>query len=382
MIGKRLIITGVDLMLRISLAADKILRRRRNVVDGLDSVGPPGRPVAPDRQFEELIRLVEQGRLGPLPVSMAKDASASENVNGRKPTEPSVPPEDLAQAAYRARSQDLASRPATRAAMPKAITSLVEWTPAAPNVVWRTPVIHSDRRRASLPPGVRIYAVGDIHGRADLLGRVLAAIEADWSRRPAQQAMTVFIGDYIDRGPASRQAIDLLLQWRQQHETVFLKGNHETFLSRFLADSRTLDSWRLFGGLETLVSYGLKPTINPDRREQVKLADELAAAVPRDHRHFLQTLKLSYDCGDFLFVHAGIRPNVPAQSQTERDLLWIRDEFLSHEQPFERFIVHGHTPEPALELRRNRINIDTGAFATGRLTCIAIEGTTITPLAT
>jgi serine/threonine protein phosphatase 1 len=233
---------------------------------------------------------------------------------------------------------------------------------------------------AALPNGVRMYAVGDIHGRSDLLSRVLRGIDADCRRRPADRPVTVFIGDYIDRGPGSRAVLDLLLRWRRDNEAVFLRGNHETFLTRFLADSRTLDEWRQNGGLETLLSYGLKPTISPDRREQVRLADRLAHAIPPEHLEFLESLDLSFCCGDFLFVHAGVRPGVPIHEQTEDDLLWIREEFLAHERPFERFVVHGHTPVNAPDLRRNRINIDTGAFATGRLTCIVIEGAMIAQL--
>lgn len=248
--------------------------------------------------------------------------------------------------------------------------------------MWPTPLIRDGNQCARLPLGVRVYAVGDIHGRADLLARLLSDIDADCCLRPTERTITVFVGDYIDRGPESRQVLDLLLQWRQDREVVFLKGNHEIFLPRFLADSRTLDSWRPLGGLQTLVSYGLKPTINPGRHEQIRLADELASAIPEDHLKFLEALQLSYGCGDFLFVHAGIRPHVPIHAQAEEDLLWIREEFLSHEQPFERFIVHGHTPARVPDMRPNRINIDTGAFATGRLTCVAIEGSAITPLAT
>lgn len=241
-------------------------------------------------------------------------------------------------------------------------------------MVWNAP---NSRVPAAVPHGVRIYAVGDIHGRSDLLSRVLRGIDADCRRRPADRPITVFIGDYIDRGPDSRAVLDLLLKWRRDNEAVFIRGNHETFLPRFLGDSRTLDSWRQNGGLETLLSYGLKPTISPDRHEQVKLADELADALPREHLEFLESLDLSFSCGDYLFVHAGIRPGVPIQEQTEDDLLWIREEFLAHEQPFERFVVHGHTPVNVPDLRSNRINIDTGAFATGRLTCIVIEGSAI-----
>ena len=233
---------------------------------------------------------------------------------------------------------------------------------------------------AALPNGVRIYAVGDIHGRSDLVSRVLCGIDDDCQRRPVDRPITVFIGDYIDRGPGSRAVLDLLLRWRRDNEAVFLLGNHETFLTRFLADSRTLNEWRQNGGLETLLSYELKPTISPDRREQVRLADQLADAIPPQHLNFLASLDLSFCCGDFLFVHAGVRPGVPIEEQTEDDLLWIREEFLAHEQPFERFVVHGHTPVNAPDLRSNRINIDTGAFATGRLTCIVIEGSAIAQL--
>ncbi len=246
-------------------------------------------------------------------------------------------------------------------------------------MAWRAPA-QPVEVAAAIPHGVRIYAVGDIHGRADLLSSVLRGIEADCRQRPAERPVTVFIGDYIDRGIDSRAVLEMLLEWRSNHEAVFLRGNHETFLPRFLADSRTLDSWRQNGGLETLLSYGLRPTINPDRHEQVRLADQLADALPREHLDFLESLDLSFSCGDFLFVHAGIRPGIPIQQQAEADLLWIRQEFLAHEQPFERFIVHGHTPVNVPDLRANRINIDTGAFATGRLTCIIIEGSGIAQL--
>jgi serine/threonine protein phosphatase 1 len=245
--------------------------------------------------------------------------------------------------------------------------------------VWYAPCTSSPVP-AALPNGVRIYAVGDIHGRSDLVNRVLGGIDDDCQRRPVDRPITVFIGDYIDRGPGSRAVLDLLLRWRRDNEAVFLLGNHETFLTRFLADSRTLNEWRQNGGFETLLSYELKPTISPDRREQVRLADQLADAIPPQHLNFLASLDLSFCCGDFLFVHAGVRPGVPIEEQTEDDLLWIREEFLAHEQPFERFVVHGHTPVNAPDLRSNRINIDTGAFATGRLTCIVIEGSAIAQL--
>ena len=247
--------------------------------------------------------------------------------------------------------------------------------------MWKSHSSSSKRGAAQLPDGVRIYAIGDIHGRADLLEEVLFKIDVDRTSRPsASRVCTVFLGDYIDRGPASREVLDLLLGHERTNETVFLRGNHETFVPRFLGDPAVLDEWRLCGGLETLLSYGLKPSIRPDADEQIALAQELAKCIPKVHLEFLESLDLFFGCGGFLFVHAGIRPGVPIRQQKEEDLLWIREEFLSFEQPFESFVVHGHTPVPLPDLRSNRINIDTGAFATGRLTCIVIEGSAIVPL--
>ena len=205
-------------------------------------------------------------------------------------------------------------------------------------------------------------------------------IDEDWRLYPSRRPIVVFIGDYIDRGPASREVLDLLLGYERTKETIFLKGNHETFVHRFLSKPAVLDEWRLYGGLETLVSYGLKPSINPGVPEQRQLAKELEKSTPERHLEFLDSLNLSFNCGDFLFVHAGIRPGVPIRKQKEEDLLWIREEFLSCEQRFEKFVVHGHTPVRTPDVRSNRINIDTGAFATGRLTCIVIEGAVMVPL--
>src|ERR1700730_7797572 len=252
--------------------------------------------------------------------------------------------------------------------------------PSKGRTVWNSPSLQSERAAARLPDGLRIYAIGDIHGRADPLAALLRQIDVDCTLYPSSRPIVVFIGDYIDRGPASREVLDLLLGCERTREAVFLKGNHETFVHRFLSEPAVLDEWRLYGGLETLVSYGLKPSINPDVREQAKLAKELARTIPKRHLEFLESLNPAFSCGDFLFVHAGIRPGVPIRKQREEDLLWIREEFLSCEQRFEKFVVHGHTPVPTPDFRSNRINIDTGAFATGRLTCIVIESTSIVEL--
>ena len=238
------------------------------------------------------------------------------------------------------------------------------------------------RAPATLPPGIRIYAIGDIHGRADLLRIMLEKVGADQRQRPVDRSILLFIGDYIDRGPSSREVLDVLLECRGTSESVFLKGNHETFISRFLGDPAVLSEWRLWGGLETLLSYRLKPTFSPDERERTRLSEELARAIPIHHRAFLNSLQPSFRCGGFLFAHAGIRPGVPVADQVEKDLLWIREDFLGSEAPFGVFVVHGHTPVRAPEMRSNRLNIDTGAFATGRLTCAIIEGSAIMLLST
>jgi serine/threonine protein phosphatase 1 len=228
-----------------------------------------------------------------------------------------------------------------------------------------------------VPNGIRIYAIGDVHGRADLLARLLSQIELDLALHPASRPITVFLGDYIDRGPASKEVLELLVEWRGAQQAVFLKGNHEDFLLRFLKNPAVLDDWRYCGGLETLISYGLKPPINPTPLEQAELAHGLAGALPATHRAFLGALELFFVCGEFLFVHAGLRPLVPIERQSEDDLLWIREEFLLWEKPFEKLVVHGHTPVHKVDIRPNRINIDTGAFATGRLTCMVFEGADI-----
>ena len=246
--------------------------------------------------------------------------------------------------------------------------------------MWNSRLLQNERPAARLPDGIRIYAIGDIHGRADLLEALLRQIDADCTLYPSSRPIVVFLGDYIDRGPASRQVLDLLLGCQRTKEAVFLRGNHDNFVRRFLSSPAVLDEWRLYGGLETLVSYGLKPSINPGVPEQRQLAKELEKSTPERHLEFLDSLNLSFNCGDFLFVHAGIRPGVSIRKQKEEDLLWIREEFLSCEQRFEKFVVHGHTPVRAPDIRSNRINIDTGAFATGRLTCIVIEGAAIVPL--
>ena len=177
----------------------------------------------------------------------------------------------------------------------------------------------------------------------------------------------------VDRGPDSRGVLDRLVERAKSHELICLKGNHESFLIEFLKNPVVLDAWRQFGGLETLISYGLAPSVRPDAATQMQLAADLERAMPSAHRRFLQNLKLSFTCGDFFFAHAGVRPGTPLAKQREDDVLWIREKFLSCKQEFGKIVIHGHTPVLEPDIRPNRINIDTGAFATGRLTCLILE---------
>jgi serine/threonine protein phosphatase 1 len=233
------------------------------------------------------------------------------------------------------------------------------------------------RKKPRLPEGIRIYAFGDIHGRSDLLQNMLTVIDEDLARNPIGRPLEVFLGDYVDRGPDSANTLNLLIERSRYRETVFLKGNHEAFLLEVLRDPTKLEEWRRFGGLETLMSYGIQPSINPDVAEQIQLIKELHEVMPRDHLRFLQALKPLFVCGDFLFVHAGVRFGIPLNEQREADLLWIRNEFLDSDENFDKFIVHGHTPVHEPDLRRNRINIDTGAYATGNLTLLTIQGSSM-----
>jgi serine/threonine protein phosphatase 1 len=225
-----------------------------------------------------------------------------------------------------------------------------------------------------LPDGVRIYAIGDVHGRADLLEQMFAAIDTDLDRYPADDSLHVLLGDYIDRGPSSRQVIDLLIERERLHDMVLLKGNHETFPIEFLRNPSILSEWSKYGGMQTLISYGLTPSTKVDALAQNALAEEFAfALIESRHTQFFTRLKNSFSCGDFFFAHAGVKPGVPLARQRDEDLFWIRDDFLLHEGQFEKMVVHGHTPVNNPDFRDNRINIDTGAYATGRLTCLIID---------
>jgi serine/threonine protein phosphatase 1 len=212
------------------------------------------------------------------------------------------------------------------------------------------------------------------------LKKMFAVIDTDVSRNPVERPIEVYLGDYVDRGPYSRETLDLLIERSRSRPTVCLKGNHEAYWLDVLREPTKLDEWRQIGGLQTLMSYGVQPPLNPSAAEQVELIRALKAAMPSEHVRFLRSLKPSFLCGDFFFVHAGVRPGIPLGEQQEQDLLWIRDEFLNSEEDFGKYVVHGHTPVRQADIRANRANIDTGAYATGNLTLLTIQGSSMLAL--
>ena len=231
-------------------------------------------------------------------------------------------------------------------------------------------------RPAQVPPGVCVYAVGDIHGRADLLFHMHQLIIEDANLlTPGTDRLVIYVGDYVDRGLESRQVVDLLLHQRLEgFHPVHLLGNHDAWLLSFLIDAKIGATWLRYGGDATLHSYGvrLRPPVD-DLLYYEELQAELRERLPRRHIEFLEELELSYETGDYLFVHAGVRPSVPLDRQTADDLLWIREPFLSSRRDLGKVVVHGHTVEAEPAVRHNRIGIDTGACWTGCLTCLVLE---------
>ncbi|MFM2043858.1 MAG: hypothetical protein RLY86_2434 [Pseudomonadota bacterium] len=234
------------------------------------------------------------------------------------------------------------------------------------------------RHPGAVPAGQRLYAVGDIHGRSDLLDRLLERIRADAAAAPkGVQHTLVLLGDYIDRGPDSRGVVDRLSAGPPPgFGLICLMGNHEETMLRFLAERGTGPGWLRIGGGDTLAGYGIDPPATADLPEGFARAQSaLAAALPPRHMGFLRGLRLYLRLGGYLFVHAGIRPGVPLERQRRDDLLWIRDPFLSSSVDHGMVVIHGHTVTPVPDRRANRIGIDTGAWASGVLTACVLEGT-------
>ncbi len=230
---------------------------------------------------------------------------------------------------------------------------------------------------APAPAGhTRIYAIGDIHGcRAELDG-LLALIDADDAARGGSvETVLIFLGDLVDRGPDSAGVVERLLTLsRERPGTRFLKGNHEELFLHALSGAK--DALRMFcrvGGKETVLSYGIGRG-EYDSLDYPQLAERMAALVPPAHRAFLEGFEDLIVSGDYAFVHAGIRPDVALEDQRDSDLRWIRESFLEHRGTHPKMIVHGHTITPDVDRQANRIGIDTGAYASGRLTALGIEG--------
>jgi serine/threonine protein phosphatase 1 len=231
-----------------------------------------------------------------------------------------------------------------------------------------------------LTEGHRIYAVGDIHGRLDLARGMFDRIASDLRDRPHPHPLVVCLGDYMDRGPASRGVIQALIELRDSPLPArFLLGNHDSYVSAYLHDPDWYDRtyhWlhHNMGGNATLASYGV-----PDASDGHPAAtrDAFAAAFPAAHMAFLDACELGFRVGGYFFVHAGIRPGVALDAQERDDLIWIREPFLSHTADFGVKVVHGHTIVPAVEHHPNRIAVDTGGFRTGRLSCVVLEGETV-----
>jgi serine/threonine protein phosphatase 1 len=225
------------------------------------------------------------------------------------------------------------------------------------------------------PRGYRAYAIGDIHGRLDLLEQLLALIEQDVERNPVGKSLLIFLGDLIDRGPDSRDVVEKLRTYRHHRlQPHFLAGNHEEVLLRLLAGERgILDSWLKFGGAECLQSYGVDPNSLAGMNERDALAT-IRQSIPSEHARFLAGFADTLKLGDYLFVHAGIRPGVDLSLQSQTDLRWIRGVFLECQDDHGLVVVHGHTISATVDEQSNRIGIDTGAYRTGVLTALAVEG--------
>ena len=229
-------------------------------------------------------------------------------------------------------------------------------------------------RAYALPAGERVYAIGDIHGRRDCLDRLLLAIDDDEKSRPAMETTVVFLGDLVDRGVDSRGVIDRVMQVAKARRSILLMGNHEEILIRaWEGDRKSAGLFHRVGGRETLMSYGVT-SAEYDACDLEGLTALIAARVPGEHIAFLRSFIDQWQCGDYLFVHAGIRPGIPLEEQQGSDLRWIRREFLDDDRDHGVMVVHGHSITEDVDERTNRVGIDTGAFASGKLTALGIEG--------
>jgi serine/threonine protein phosphatase 1 len=226
-------------------------------------------------------------------------------------------------------------------------------------------------QKRAIPEGVWLAAVGDVHGQYDHLTALLTRLERRASASSCSHKILIFLGDYIDRGLKSKQVVDRLTAGFPGFETHFLRGNHDETLLQFLDDASVAEAWKNYGGLETLASYGVGRTRTGDWKDTQA---EFTQKLPPNHLNFFRDLEMTFEIGSYLFVHAGLRPGIPLASQSAHDMMWIRDDFLHSRADFGHLVVHGHTPSVAPEVRSNRIGIDTGAYMTGVLTALELQG--------
>jgi serine/threonine protein phosphatase 1 len=229
-------------------------------------------------------------------------------------------------------------------------------------------------RGPAIPPGERVYAVGDVHGRRDLFEAMIGAIERDDAAVGPARSTVVLLGDLVDRGPDSAGVVDLARRWQQRRKVRILCGNHEEMFLASFDKREVLRHFLEFGGRETLASYGIEA--RPRKKQEFEALQALMREkVPPEDLAFLRTFEDCVVIGGYAFVHAGILPEVVLDSQSPQDLRWIREPFLSFAEPHSHIVIHGHTVYDEVELRANRIGIDTGAFSSGRLTALVLEGT-------
>ncbi len=227
------------------------------------------------------------------------------------------------------------------------------------------------------PSGSRIYCIGDIHGRDDLLQQLHDKILEDAKNYIGRKTI-IYLGDYIDRGEHSREVIDLLLTGMLPgFEHIYLRGNHEQTLLDFLTLAEVGHGWFMYGGLQTLASYGVSYSKIPSSKNDLRvLQNALKEYIPPGHLDFLEKTRSCYQSGSYYFVHAGVNPRVSLDQQKIEDQLWIRDDFIEYAKPYEKIIVHGHTITDEPEFRPNRIGLDTGAYLSGKLSCLVLENDT------
>lgn len=229
---------------------------------------------------------------------------------------------------------------------------------------------------------MRVYAIGDIHGRADLLQKMHSAIAEHAAAASPAENYIVYLGDYVDRGLQVKTVMEILTAGPPDgFIPIYLKGNHEEMLFAFLENAGTLEGWLALGGRATLLSYGVSvPVLFPGSARAEEIRRTFLAAFPKSHYDFLSDLKICFQAGDYLFVHAGIRPGVAMEKQDPGDFISIREPFLSGYKDLRFRVVHGHNITGEPEILPARIGVDTGAFATGRLSCVMLEGSRLAHL--